>query len=415
MNVFALAARNLSRNRRRTLLTVGGISIGLGLMHATINFAGGSYGDLLHTAIGSMAGHVVVQGEGYQESRESSKVVTHSGELADQLQAAFPDAHITRRAYLDGLLTSPVNAVGVMLTAVQPEPEAAVSDIDEKVVDGTWLDADPQGLVIGAVMADTLGVGVGDKVVYMGQRGGTDQEGSGDMESRLFRIKGIFKSGAVELDGSVAYSRLEPAQEVLGGEDPATQVALHLADPDDTKAALAKVEGLVARPGLEILPWQVALAELKSFLELDARYTDIMFAIVGLMVAMGVLNTVLMSVLERTRELGVMMAVGMRPGRLARLVLVEGLLLGLLGAGIGLLLGLLFTLPLVHWGVDFSDQLGESYDTAGVPMNTHIYAIWDWSRMATYSGMAVIATVLASVYPAFKTSRLSPVEAIHST
>lgn len=413
MNLFWLAARNLARNRRRTLLTVGGIGVGLGIMHTSNNFAGGSYEDLLRTGISTMAGHVVVQGQGWQDSREPSITVDRSGQVAERLREAFPGAAVTRRAFLEGLLLSPRNAAGTALTAVEPEPEAAVGDMDEKVVEGSWLDQDPQGILIGANMAEMLGVEVGDKVVFMAQEGGGGDESSGEMVSRLFRVKGVFKTGANEIDGFVAYSRLEAAQEILGGQDPATQVALHLPDPEQSEEATGQVAALLGRPDVETLSWKVALRELNEFLELDARYSDILFAIIGLMVAMGVLNTVLMSVLERTRELGVMMALGLRPGRLARLVLAEGLLIGVVGAALGYALGALGSWPLVTSGVDFSGQLGESYETAGVPMNTHIYATFNWGRMGVYSAFAVFATLIASAWPALKVSRLKPVEAMH--
>lgn len=413
MNLLLLAARNLSRNRRRTALTIGGISVGLGLMHATNNFASGSYDDLLDTAISSMAGHVVVQGQGWQRTRESAITVQRSGQVSQTLHDDYPDATITRRAYLDGLLMSPTNAVGALLTAVEPAPEAAVNDLDDKLVAGAWLDEDDKSLLLGVHMAEALGVAPGDKLVFMTQEGGSREGGAGEMVSRLFRVRGVFATGSNELDGFVAYGHLSAAAELLGGDDPASQVALHLADPDDTEAAAATVAARLGRDDLEVLPWPVALAELNEFLELDASYSDLMFAIIGLMVAMGVLNTVLMSVLERTRELGVMLALGLRPARLTWLVLLEGLLLGLVGAAIGYALGAALTWPLVRWGVDFSEQFGGSYETAGVPMSSHIYASYDWSRMALYSAIGVAATVLASAWPAWKVSRLRPVEAIH--
>lgn len=413
MNLATLAARNLARNRRRSLLTIGGVSVGLGLMHTSNNFASGSYGDLLDTAISTMAGHVVVQGEGWQQSRESAITVQRSGEVATALQAEFPDATVTRRTMLEGLLMSPDNAIGAMLTAVEPAPEAAVSDLDDKLVAGTWLDADNRGILIGANMAEALGVSTGDKLVFMAQEGGSREGSAGEMTSRLFRVKGVFKTGSNEVDGFVAYGTLAAAAEVLGGDDPATQVALHLDDPEQTEAATAAVAARLGRDDVEVLPWQVALAELNEFLQLDAAYSDAMFAIIGLMVAMGVLNTILMSVLERTRELGVMLALGLRPARLTALVLLEGLFIGLIGAAVGFGLGALGTWPLVRYGVDFSEEFGGSYETAGVPMDTHIFATFNWERMGLYSLIAVIATVLASVWPAWKTSRLRPVEAIH--
>ncbi|RME28495.1 MAG: ABC transporter permease [Deltaproteobacteria bacterium] len=411
MLLLKLAARNLLRNKRRTAITMAGISLGLALMVFSNNIAYGSHNDMLRTAISMMAGHVVVQGEGYQADPDSERKVLHSGELQAAIQQALPDAHVLRRVYLDGLLVSPVASTAVAIKAVEPSREAAVSKLDDKLTGGEWLaDDDDRGAVLGVNLAESLDVGLGDKIVFMGQPDGDE------VESRLFRVRGIFATGSPEIDGFTAVVHLAAAQELLQGEDPSTQIAVNLADDDATEDALAVVEQVVAgfpQAGpLEVLPWRQAIPDIVEFVELDSAYGDGIWLVLGIIVSMGVINTVLMSVLERVREFGVMMAVGMRPRRLAVMVLAEGFIMGAVSAAIGIVIGLLVTWPFMATGLDLSGQYGDAMEAGGVPVSMILYPEIDRARLAIYPFIGVFFAVLASLYPAFKVTRLSPVQAI---
>jgi len=136
--------------------------------------------------------------------------------------------------------------------------------------------------------------------------------------------------------------------------------------------------------------------------------------VIGIIVAMGVLNTILMSVLERVREFGVMRAVGLRSSQVRRLILLEGLTMGVIAVVIGDLFGVLLTIPMMVWGVDLSAVAGEKMNLGGVAVDMHAYAVMDWNRFVIFSVVAVIMTVLASLYPAWKASTLEPVKAINS-
>lgn len=409
--LFKLAARNLLRNKRRTAITMAGISLGLALMVWSNNLANGSRQDMLQTAVGMMAGHVVVQGSGYQADPDSELVVLDSGALADAVRTAIPDAIVTRRIYMDGLVMSPVASTAAMVKAIEPSQEAQVVDLDDKIVQGEWLaDDDDRGILLGQALAERLEVGLGDKVVFMGQPDGDE------VESRLFRLRGVFRTGVAEIDGFTALVPLVAAQELFRGSDPANQVAVHLPDSSDTVARLAQVSALVA--GLtsagdtEVLPWQEAIPDIVEFIELDEAYNDGMWLILGIIVSMGVVNTVLMSVMERVREFGVMMALGLKPRKLAAMVLTEGFVLGLVSALIGVALGIALTLPFLESGIDFSAQYGESMEAGGVPLSMVMVPRISWARLFVYPIIGVLFALLASIYPAWKVTRLSPVQAI---
>lgn len=406
MLLMKLALRNLLRNTRRTVITMAGISLGLAMMMASNNLAHGSRNDMLRSAISLMAGHVVVQAEGYQQDQDAELVLTDSAAVAETLRARLPDAQVGRRLLVDGLLTSPTNARGIALRGVEAAAEAEILDLDEKVVDGTWLpDDDDRAILLGQELAEALDVELGDKVVFMAQPDGDE------VQSRLFRVRGIYRTGAPEIDALVAVAPIAAAQALYQAPDPATQIAVHLDSDRQTAAAAATARSAVGGEGREVLDWEQAIPEMVQFIRLDEAYNDGIWFVLGVIVAMGVVNTVLMSVLERVREFGVMMAVGLRPGRLARMVLAEGLVLGLLSAAIGIALGLLMTWPMMVWGIDMS-SMGESMEAGGVPISMHMYAEIDWSRLFVYPFVGVGFAVLASIYPAWKVTRLAPIEAI---
>ncbi len=407
MKLLKLALRNLFRNGRRTLLTLAAISLGLAMMIWTVNFQSGQYAAMIDTAISSMAGHIVIQAEGYQEDPEPTLLVEDAGVIAEALRAAYPDAVVAPRIFMGGLLMSANNSVGVGISGMQAEAEAHIQTLPDKLVEGSWLGTDPLEILIGQAMAESLQVGLGDKLVYMGQNG------EDEVQSRLFRVRGIFKTGAKELDGFVGVVHLQATQELLGGGDVANLVTVHM-DPDEALDAVAEVQTLIERPELDVRHWKDALPELFALLAVDRSSGDFMLAIIGLIVAFGVLNTILMSVLERTREFGVMLALGMRPRQIAQLVLFEGLVLGVLGAILGLCLGLLLSWPTVVYGIDFSAYSGgaQTMESAGVAIDTLMKAEWNPSRMAGYFFGAIVFCALAALYPAWSISKLRPVQAL---
>lgn len=408
MRLLVLAVRNLLRNTRRTLLTAAAISFGLAMTIFTACLQEGSYDAMIRTAVRQLAGHVVVQAPGYQEEKDETLVVTGSSEIAERLRSAFPDATIARRIALSGLLVSPRSAVGAAVMAVEPSAEAGLVALDDDLVEGAWLtDDDDRGIVIGRAMADQLGVGVGDKVVYMGQHGGEE------MASRLFRVRGIFRTGGAEMDGFVAYGHLAAGQELLDRGDVANLVTVHLPRADAADAARAEAARLLEGRGLDIRTWVGALPELYAVIQVDRSSGNVMLAMIGLIVAMGVLNTVLMSTLERTREFGVLLAIGMRRRSMAALVLLEGLVLGLGGALLGLILGAAIVVPLTRYGIDYSGFVGgEQMEMSGVGIDAVVHPVWAWGRVVAFTGLAVLFTLFSAAWPAWRVTRLTPVEAM---
>lgn len=405
--LLKLAFRNLRRNKKRTLITVLAITGGLSITVWANNLNHGMWTKMVRLGVSTQAGHVVVQGQGYQDEPDVELVVPDSDAVAAAMSAARPDATVLQRTWVQGILSNSANSMGVGVQAIQPDLEAQVTDLEDKLVEGVWLEpGDDRGIIIGATLADTLDVSIGNKVVLMGQ-------GADDVASRLFRVRGIIRTGAPTFDGQFGLVDLSAAREFVGLPGTSSQVSLHLERPEETPEALAAVQAaLEGREGIEILPWQEAASDILAFTQRDRQTNNTMMFIIGLIVAIGILNTILMSVMERMKEFGVMLSLGMTSGKLARLIAAEGFLIGLVGAVLGTGLGALATWPTVTKGLDYTKMMGETMEMEGIAIDAHLFAAWDWTSMTAYAIVAVLLGVIATLYPAWKASRLQPVEAM---
>ncbi len=408
-----LALRNLRRNLRRSLITGAAIAGGLALLVWADILSNGSYQNLIDRGVSTLAGHVVVQAEGYRADPDMHLLVEDAAAIEVLVKEAAPGARVTGRVSVQGLLQSTRNTSGVALVGIDPQAELTVSDWHEKVLpvaDGStpWLEVDDdQGVILGSKLAETLEVGVGDKVVLTAQ-------GEEDVVSRLFRVRALFSTGAAEVDGFIAITTVAGAQQALERDDAVTMVTVHLDDPRDVPEVQAALTAALKGRPLEVLPWQEALPEMYEFTVLDRNSARAMFFVMGIIVAMGVLNTVLMSVMERVREFGVMLSLGTKPRQVFAVILLEGVLLGFIATLIGLAIGLAAGAHLVSSGIDYGALMGDqaSMEVAGVTMDTFVYGAWNWGASFTFGAFAWGMTVLASLWPAWQAARLEPVQAM---
>lgn len=406
--LLRLAVRNLWRNGRRSFLTVTGIALALALMLISQSIQNGAWGALIKNAIQAGAGHVVVQADGWQEERDPELWMDGSTALRDAVGEAYPGAIVVRRTFVGGLLTSPTGSAAVTVQGIEPSQEAELTLLDDRLRSGAWLTDDGErGILLGEVLAQTLGVGLDDKVVLMAQVG-TD-----DMESRLFRVKGTFRTGSDALDAFGAYAHVDATQAVMGGDDPAHQIAvvwpeIGRDEPDLTPAR----EALAGHDGLDIMTWRGALPLLEEQEALDAKFNNLIYVVMAAIVAVGVLNTILMGVMERMREFGVMLAVGMKPGRLARMVVLEGFLLGLVGgvAALAIAAGPIWALQ--TYGIDYGDLFAKASPVGGIPIDTVMRAQASAWQSGIIVAMGAFVAFAASLWPARKATHLQPVEAI---
>lgn len=401
--LLGMALRNLGRNLRRTALAVGGIALGCALNITASSFQFGSWQSILGAAVSGVAGHVVVQAPGWQDEREATLTVPRSTSVAATLREAWPDAIVTRRAVLGGLLTSPRGSAAVGVAGVEPQEKDLVR-LDEGLIAGAWLaDDDADGVIIGDGLAGVLQVEVGDKLVLM------TQVGDGEVDSRLLRVRGVTHTGNEQLDSFAATVDLDVVQGLLPGDDPAHQIAVVLPggrlDVPDTSAVAARL------PGLDVRTWEQALPELREQRDLDTRFGDYLYAMLVVILGVGVMNTVLMGVMERVRELGTLLAIGMRPASVGLMLLLEGLWMGVLGALGGLLLAAVPYPWLYVRGVDFGALMSEAMPVGAVA-DPVVRCVFDPFHTGLWVTLCVVVSVAASLWPAWQAMRMQPVDAM---
>ncbi len=364
----------------------------------------GQYAQQIKSMVSQQAGYVVVQQKGYNETSEVETVLTSSDELYQQLKSLYPDSVITKRMFLSGLLNSSNGPTFGSVVAIEPEAEKSISEFSKKVKKGAWIEG-KKDILVGQNMAETLGVDLGDKVVFSTQY-------NGEMSSQLFRVKGIFRTGSDEVDAFVAYIHHDAAEKLLEEKSISHQLAVHTKNTEESSLMKSKVEEVIANSELEILTWQEALPNAVLMIDTDKKINEMINFILMIIVYIGILNTILMSVMERMKELGVLLAIGMRPAKLAKMVLCEGLLIGIAGSVFGLMLGTGVSYHLITSGLDMSASMGESMEIDGAVTSTVIKGAYNWTVMMIYAGMTILFSVLSAAYPAWKITRLNPIEAM---
>ena len=405
MLLVKMAFRNLWRRKFRTLLA----ALALGLSYAmTIVFAGladGGHEQMAETALRLKAGHVVIQARGYQRDRRLEQRIRHP-ERVDAVLAGLPrQARLVHRIFTSGLLRSADGSVRIdLLVASPPREEAAVSALRDKLVAGRFPQDGRAEVLLGHVAARKLKVRVGDSVVLtLAGLAGTRQE--------KVAVAGIFRTGGKTLDEGYALVPLKLGQRMLAMDDSVNQIAV-LWDLEHTTRLATTLRRRLG-PDLDVLTWRRAMPMLAEFLWLDSASMWVMLALVFAIVAAGITNAVLMSVMERTREIGVLRCIGMGPGRVVAEVLVESALLGLVALAIGFAAGL----PLNHYltvhGLDISALMGtDTFETAGVTFSGKMYSHLHGSTVLWTSVGVLVLSVLAAVYPGIRAARTNPVQAV---
>ena len=407
--------RNLWRNPRGTLLTALAMGLGLALLLISLGLLDGNHEQMVGNAVRFGSGHVVVQPQGYQDS--GSQELLLPAPVVPAIKALLQtDATIhglrgvSPRLLASGLLSSAANADGVRIQGVVPNEERAVSLIPQRIVQGNYLTDDGQSsVVIGAELARKLAVTIGGKVVLMTQAvqppdiGGVD-EGPGEMRSTLLRVGGIFRTGVEAIDSHIIQLQLPELQTLLGVSDRVTQVAVLLEHEGDSQLVGEGLRKRLAGVAVEVLPWRTAMPSLARIFLLDDAFNYVMNGVVLAVVGLGILNTILMRVIERRYEFGLCSALGLLPAQLVFMVIGESLALAAMSLALGLVLGLSVEHYFATSGLDLRWFFKSSLPTAMV-FDPIIYARLSPTRIASSLGIVFLMATIISFYPALKAAR----------
>lgn len=397
-----LALRGLRRNLRRSLITLSAIAIGLAALVFLRGYVDGTNRQMIGNITGYLSSHLQIHSRGYH----NDPTLDLTFDRADALMARFDKrGAFAPRVESPALASGPEKTRGVMVFGIDPERERRVTTLDKALKQGNYLDpADHHGAMLGERTAEMLGVKLGEEVALV------TQAADGSTGAARFRVRGIYRSGINVIDTAFIFLTLQAAQQLLVLEGRVTTIAVRLANLDEVPRAVAALRDELG-PDLEVLGWQALMPELSGNVELHSLFVNMILVIVFTVVTLGIANTVLMGVIERTHEFGVMLALGTRPAQVASTVLYEALLLGLAAIALGGAIGLGVTGYFAYRGIDFGDYSQAA--TQAMPGLTGIvYPSVRVDSLLLLAAILLVTTVCASVYPAWKAARLSPVEAI---
>jgi ABC-type lipoprotein release transport system permease subunit len=399
--VVRLAWRNLWRRPWRTILTGSGVALGLGLLLTMLGLGDGSHLQMIEAAVGMGSGHVLVQARGYQARRAVELTIPADvvPRVRDWALQQNDVAAVLPRAFASALLSSADGAAGVTLIGVEPPAEAAVSRFAARVQDGRFLAAgDRAAAVIGSGVGRVLHAGVGSRIVVMAQGAGER-----DVRSSLLYVVGVVHTGLDELDRSLLLMPLAAAQELLALDDGVHQVAMILRDQAASSARAAAARR--AFPELDALTWAEADPDVDTAIRLDDGghylFNTIFFVIIGFMV----LNTLLMSVLERRREMALLGALGLTPVRRWLMVMVEAALLAALAIVGGVALGGAVNAYFHVHGLPLAWFTDQPFESGGVLIDPVMYAYLTPRRIVGSAGLVFALTFALSLVAARQAAR----------
>lgn len=406
-----MAWRNLWRRKRRTLITAFTVAFGV-LLAVTFTGTGDYiYTNMIDTSARMGFGHITIEPAGYNDSPSLDKRLANTDEIRKRLLNISGVTRATIRIVGQGMFASATKSVGGVFIAIDPALESPdVNIFLDSLVEGAFFEGTKgRGVVVGAKVAEKLKLRLGRKLVY------TTTDIHGEIVSAMARVTGIFKTGVVEVDGSMILLPIDTVRKTLDyGPQEATMVSVLINDQRYTNRMKKTIYAAVGNHQNEVLDWSETQADVAGLIAIDKSFNYLMQFLVGLLIAAGILNTMLMSVLERKHEFGVMMAIGMSPGYLFRLVLMESLWIGISG----LLLGIVITTPWFYYlntiGIDLTnyvESMGE-YSAGGVLVDPVLKIRLFKESAFAILGAVFTLTMVAGLYPAFKAGRVPPVESL---
>ena len=402
-----LAWRNMWRNWRRTTIALVAIALGLILLLMFDGLLQGSDQAIFGNAVRLYGGNLQVHAPGYRDKASRLPMLPLADpEAVVQAAQAQPEVMaVAQRINTAGIIINRGNSVPVAITAIQPDVEAPISLQAESVSQGRFLlPDDGDAIYIGKALADRLQVTVGDNVTLLGR---SKNEA---MRQHNFTVVGIFDLHTPEAEKGTVFIPLADAQTLYNLRGQVTEVPIFLKQIGSEAAVATALQAQL--PGYEIDSWQTLKGDLTDALKTKLAFTSFFGIVVIIIASIGILNLMLMAVFERTREMGVLSALGMKGRQIMGLFLLEGSLIGVAGAIIGCGVGFLLIALIGSAGIDLS-KMTTGMGEVGVLMSGKLYPVITAADLFSRAVIVVVIAALASLYPAWQASRREPAQALH--
>jgi len=400
--ISMLAWRNLWRNHRRTIVMVSAITIGVWAMIFMTALMRGMVNDMIRDGIRALPGHVQVHHPDFRDDPSINNLIPTPDAALTEAFSQSDLAGWASRVRVPAIISSERDSRGVTLIGVDPMLETSIAAIGSDIAEGRNLaDVNDGGVVIGRKLARKLDTALGKRVVLM------SQDPDNEIADRGYRIVGIFEANLEQYEESFVFVAKATLQKMLGIGDQVTEVAVLAADYRDLEAVTRQVKRL-AGENVEVLPWQQLNAYLGSMLKVMDGFVLVWMIVVFLALSFGLVNTLVMAVFERVREIGLMLALGMRPASILGQILVESVLLLVIGLILGNFLAWASVVPLRD-GIDIS-AVAEGMEMFGAA--SILYPSLELDDMITANVVVLVLGFFASLSPAWRASHYQPIEAI---
>ena len=396
-----VAWRNLWRNGRRTWLTAGGIAFSVFLCVAFMSFQLGSYDGMIDTATGMMSGHMQVQHEDYLDDPKVANRIVAGSDLLRQLEDS-PDI-VAAAARVEGfaLVSVGERSFGGLVMGVDPVREPKVSALSGQIVEGEYLPR-ADSAYVGKALGTNLGLKIGDEIFVLGSAL------EGGVAAAVFNVDGFFDTGQVELDRSILQVPLSAVQSAFGLGDSVHRIVLLGKNANDA-TAIAQALAPTLPEEVRVLDWDKLLPELRQMIQMDAVTSVIIYVLLLAIVTLSVANSFTMTVFERTREFGMLIAIGMKPGGIVAMIVIEALCMWVVGTAIGAAISYALMIGLGAVGVPIA---GLEEMAGQFMMPERIHPEVSFLTLGTAPLVLLAGTLVAGLIPALRVRRLKPVEAL---
>jgi putative ABC transport system permease protein len=407
MNLYLrLAWRNIWRHRRRTVIIVLAMGLSLAMMMFYDGLMDGFNNAIAGNAVRVLGGNVQVHAEGYREKVDSNPLLPLTDDMA-VVQAALAQPNVvaaSRRIQTGGLISNREGAFPMSIIGIDAEAEAPISLIAEHIVDGRYIEnTDEDSILIGKGLADALALKVGDRLTMVGS------DIHKQNRQRTMTVIGIYDIGIPSMEKGTSYISLAEAQNLFGLRGQSTEVQITLKRVGTEATLVNALTPLL--PGYEVESWANNYPELGNAVGRKNIVMDIFSVIIVMIAGIGILNLLLMAVYERTREIGLLGAMGLKPRQIATTFILEGALIGFVGVIAGIVFGLITNLSLMQVGMDYSQFAGITDYMALI--SGKVYPTLGISKLPMRAIIIFVIAALAALIPAMIASKREPSEALH--
>lgn len=403
--IWSISWRNVWRNKLRSSVVIIAVAIGLFAGVFSAFFMKGWMEQRLNDVIKTEMSHIQLHQKKFKDNYEFKYQIKDSDSKLQKIQEIEGVKSCSKRIVINSMVASAETGTGAKIIGVDIENEVEVTNIHEKIIEGEYFDGVKRNpVVIGEKLAKKLDVGIRNKIVI------TVQDVNGDITSGAFRVAGIFKTSNTAYDGANIFVRNEDIARLTGlDEGFSHEIAIVLENSEIMESSTTEISKLF--PGLITENWRTLSPEMGYMDELMGVYMYMVVIIILFALCFGIINTMLMVVLERIKELGMLMAIGMNRMKVFFMIILESIFLSLTGGVVGIIIGYFVTAYFGKVGMDLS-VWGEGLEAMG--FSAIIYPAVDFKVLFVIAGMVIFTGILSALYPAYKALKLNPADSIRT-